>query len=347
MTVEIRHAGKGEYPGPLRMLVAGYPGVSKTKFAANFPKPVFAFCGGCGPELAVQGAAYGNIQSEGNLFELVEFIKDSDYKTLVIDTLDGFQNILLDNRLKDQHRAERKVDDYVWLEQRLRAIFTGLVKLPQDIVVLASMRDLIVQETSVFQPAIIGSFNNSIHQFLTHSLWLKANVAQSPDERTEDFYLLTEPTSEAEWVKDYTETLSGQFTVDFVTDHERIVGAVRSREFQESWVELFESASSPDSVEPESTHIGADGIKTPSEVPTSLSDESKEKAEPTTTDTVTTLTEPSGGVSEDSGTSQTSVDDSSELACTVCGNTADKTWVDLSKLRFGAVHCADCFKKHN
>ena len=347
MTVEIRHAGKGEYPGPLRMLVAGYPGVSKTKFAANFPKPVFAFCGGCGPELAVQGAAYGNVQSESNLFELVEFIKDSNYKTLVIDTLDGFQNILLDNRLKDQHRSERKVDDYVWLEQRLRAIFTGLCQLPQDIVVLASMRDLVVQETSVFQPAIIGSFSNSIHQFLTHSLWLKADVTQSSDERVENFYLLTEPTSEAEWVKDYTETLSGQFTVDFVTDHERLIEAVRSRDVQDSWVELFESQSGNDDSVSTGTHIGVDGAVLSSEAPTEPSEKSQPEKAPIPTDVPATLTEPSEAPTENTGSDGSSVNGASESNCTLCGNSADKTWVDLSKLRFGAVHCADCFKKHN
>ena len=60
----------------------------------------WADCGANQAELALSGADYAIINSESDLFDLVlELEGDTSYQTLVLDALDGFQDVLLDERL--------------------------------------------------------------------------------------------------------------------------------------------------------------------------------------------------------------------------------------------------------
>lgn len=311
MTLEIHSAGNDEMNTPLRMLVAGQAGVRKTLFAGKFPAPLFAFSGGCLPELALNESHYVKVNSENDLFEISKLLSDEDcqYETLVIDTIDGLQNVLLDDRMASQGRTEMKIDDWKWLEQRLRAIFGGLTKLRQHLVVLCNIKDITVDGNSLFQPAIQGGFSNQVNQFLTHSLWLKGSVSprdpEEPAKLEERFCLQAEPSESAGWVADFTHTLGPVFEVNFEDDFERIYG------MREWHSELADSSLIQVEV--------AKPIQEPE-------------------------AEPEAEVETDSAVQ---VEGDSDPVCAVCGKQVEDPWVNLSKLRFGAVHCVDCFKAAN
>ncbi len=324
--VDVRTAGHLEFHTKPRIFVAGSAGVRRTQFAASFPKPIVADCGANQSELALSGADYAIINSESDLFDLVlELEGDTSYQTLVLDALDGFQDVLLDERLETEHRNELEVGDWKWLEGRLRTIFKRLKTLPQNLVVVGSVRDTMVRDTTVFQPVIQGGFAYKISQYMTHMLWLRANTVDGEYPR-EDFYLLTRPVSEAEWVGDFTQSLPRIFPVDFKSDFDRIT---------EFWsnVVVGESVDVSLDIPPDvsgdiQTDISGD-VSGDTEIPgqLSISDALESEAEP----------EVSGDV----------VESVSQSSCTVCGADVSKVWADLSVLRFGELHCESCFKKLN
>jgi len=314
--VDVRTAGHLEFHTKPRIFVAGSAGVRRTQFAASFPKPIVADCGANQSELALSGADYAIINSESDLFDLVlELEGDTSYQTLVLDALDGFQDVLLDERLETEHRNELEAGDWKWLEGRLRTIFKRLKTLSQNLVVVGSIRDTMVRDATVFQPAIQGGFAYKISQYMTHMLWLRANTVDGEYPR-EDFYLLTRPVSEAEWVGNFTQSLPRIFPVDFKSDFDRIT------EFWSSVV-VGESVDVSLDIPPDvSGNASRD-----TEIPGQLSISDALEAEP----------EVSGDV----------VESVSQLSCTVCGADVSKVWADLSVLRFGELHCEDCFKKLN
>ena len=153
--VDVRTAGHLEFHTKPRIFVAGSAGVRRTQFAASFPKPIVADCGANQAELALSGADYAIINSESDLFDLVlELEGDTTYQTLVLDALDGFQDVLLDERLETEHRNELEAGDWKWLEGRLRTIFKRLKTLSQNLVVVRSIRDTMVRDATVFQDQV-------------------------------------------------------------------------------------------------------------------------------------------------------------------------------------------------
>ncbi len=93
----------------LRMLVAGQAGSGKTRFAATFPNPIWADCRGGLMSVADKGVKSVKIGSEADLLELRlaldALTKEREERfgfpvdTLVLDTVDEFQRILLAERL--------------------------------------------------------------------------------------------------------------------------------------------------------------------------------------------------------------------------------------------------------
>lgn len=320
--MDIRTAGDSEFHTKPRILLAGSPGVRRTQFATSFPKPVVVDCGSNSVELGASGTDYITVTSEGDLFDLVCHLEsDGQYETLVIDTLDGFQDVLLDERLMTEHRNELEAGDWKWLEGRLRTIFKRLKTLPQNLVVVANIRDIFVKNTTVFQPAIQGGFSYKVSQYMTHMLWLRANTSDGETPK-EDFYLLTQPVSEAEWVADFSQTLTRVVPVDFKSDYDMIMSAWGSR--------VVGKSSAP---EPLTDMTGVDVNVTAAvreEMPGQMS--------------ISDILDPT---SEEGQTDEPLVDSQTDTSCIVCNEPVDKVWGDLSKLRFGEPHCESCFKKLN
>jgi len=84
-----KFAVKQSKPSSPRILVYGPGGIGKTTFGAKFPKPLFVcFEKGLNSE-ALAGTDYvDNVSTWQDFLELLAAFKTSDYKTIVIDTLD-------------------------------------------------------------------------------------------------------------------------------------------------------------------------------------------------------------------------------------------------------------------
>jgi hypothetical protein len=326
--IEVQFSGGDEYPKYLRLLVAGAPGSGKTTLGARMPNPVVANFGSNLTTLGHMGnIPFVNVVDEKTLHGL-KLALDRDpaereqlfgrpIDTLVIDTVDTMQRMLMESRLERENRTETDVSDWGWVAQRLHKICKGLSELDLNIVYLSHLKDVSVNERrTILKPAIGGAFCEGIHEYVNHSMRLHA-VAPEPDEIDvpPDFVVDDEgqilfsamsasvsrwldvwPTNETEWCHDKTGTLPRFLPVT---------------------PDLFSVIN---------------GL---------VHDVSLVTSHTLTVDT--NQTTPTEEPSE--ATEVVTVPDLTEYVCDSCNTTFDeKVWVDLSRMKFKQTLCGNCFK---
>lgn len=235
MTLEVKLAGKELLPEHMRVLITGQPGSGKTGLAATAPNPIFANCRGHLEVLAGTSTPYVDIETEEDLLRLKNTLGQGaedrrqnfgvPIDTLVLDTFDAFQRLLLNERLKAQGRTETTLNDYGWLGQRLHFIMEGLCELDMNLVVLCHLKDQQDGEVGkiTYKPNIAGSFVDQIHEYFHASLVLRScyvdavtdtlysvggeseELEVSPSKRF--WSLRGAATSAYEWLHDKTDTV--------------------------------------------------------------------------------------------------------------------------------------------
>jgi hypothetical protein len=318
--IDINFCGEDEYPSHMRVLIVGQPGVGKTTLAAQFPNPLWinAACG-ITTLARIGGIPYVDFTCEMDLFNVKQLVDSGDaenligrpIETIVIDSVDEMQRLLLIERLNNERRAETKLDDWGWLNARMHAIFGGLSQLPVNLVVIAHTKDVNVGDEVIFKPALGGQFCEHIHEYVDMSLWMHANTL-IPSEETDsenisvERWLLTTPHYEAEWVNDKTGCLPEILPIE--------------DDFFSVIKELFSGVSLEKS--------SSIKVQVAEEEP--VQEEQVEKS-------------PTKAVKKEVVVESKSQD--SDDICSDCGkNVEAKTWSDLSKMRFNTVLCSACFK---
>lgn len=155
MAIVIKTAGfedllnSGDYY--LKALIIGENGVGKTPFAAQWPKPLFALCENGHMSLAQSGTAYADIKSSADMeavlrharVESMKPIASRSVQTLVIDTVDSYQKILIQERLKETgQQGLSGWADWGWLEGKMGSLTEAIKRLPMNVVVLMHTRDV-------------------------------------------------------------------------------------------------------------------------------------------------------------------------------------------------------------
>ena len=348
MQLNVNFAGASDYPETIRMLVAGHPGSGKTRFAATFPNAIWANAS-CGmATLAQLGKPYVNINGESDLLALKSALDcDADTRderfgmhidTLVVDTVDEFQRLLLLERRRQERRTETTPSDWGWLGQRMHAIFEGLSSLPLNIVFICHLKEVTDDSSKLWiKPGLQGAFTDQISQYVDYAVLLQANfsdvivedsgvsVSSSDNEfkvtsdthYVDSRWLCTRPTQTYEWLKDYSNTLPPVFELNFVDDFDRIVDLRNNVQLAVSDTKVIEI---DDLDEPSLKRDTSP--KRPRKKPASKAERATE-AKP--------VDQPVAGT---------------DVPCTDCSNMIEsKNWVDLSKLRFDVPLCKSCFSK--
>lgn len=113
-----KFAVKKSKPSSPRMLVYGQGGIGKTTLGAKFPNPLFVcFEKGLNSDALVGTSYIDEINSWQEFMQFLDEFKNSEYKTLVIDTLDvlvsGIFNKYLCSKFKDgEHLGDFATLDY-------------------------------------------------------------------------------------------------------------------------------------------------------------------------------------------------------------------------------------------
>lgn len=326
--IELNISGSDQYPEYLRLLVAGAPGAGLTQIGVNMPNPIVANFGSNLTTLGLIGnVPFVNVVDEKTLHGLKLALDHDSVEreelfgrpvgTLVVDTVDMMQRMLMESRLERENRTETDVSDWGWVAQRLHKICKGLSELDINIVYLSHLKDVPVNERcTLIKPAIGGAFCEGIHEYVNHSMRLHA-TAPEPDENDvpPDFvvdddgqilfsvmnssvrcWLDVWPTNESDWVHDKTGTLPRFLPVTddlFSVIHDRVRA-----------VQLTHSHTS--SVDPNQT--------TPTDEPIEATE-------------VVAVQEPT------------------QYVCDSCATFFDeKVWADLSNMKFKQTLCGVCFK---
>lgn len=252
--MQVVTSGCDDYPTKLRMLVAGQAGVGKTRFGATAPNPIFANIRGGMMSIASTSHKYVDIRTSSNLLELSlqldctpEERRDRfgfDIDTLVIDTVDEFQRILLAERLANEKRSETTPGDYGWLGQMMHTIFESLDLLPIHVVVLSHLKDVDdgTGNPMIVKPGLAGAFADQIHQYMHLSMVMRSRYWETtpefieemgvsdtiavPRDNTASSYLQSHQDEHFGWVLDRSGTMPPEFFLNFEDDFSRVLETV-------------------------------------------------------------------------------------------------------------------------
>lgn len=134
----------------VKALILGAPSAGKTRSASYWPKPIFADCEKGRMSIADRHVPYAQIESSSDMDAFLRAIEvdakkpleQRNYRTLVLDTMDAFQRILVQERL----RAERKealsgFADWGWLDGKMTGLISRLLRLPMHLVVNVHIKE--------------------------------------------------------------------------------------------------------------------------------------------------------------------------------------------------------------
>lgn len=147
MTLIIRTTGFDDYLGTegayIKALIMGPPGAGKTRSASFWQKPIFADCEKGRMSIADRGVPYGEIRSGQQMDDLLDLLKKEckkgaqrKYQTLVIDTIDSYQRIIISERLISENKeALSGWADWGHLDAKMSQFLEKLLNLPMNVVV--------------------------------------------------------------------------------------------------------------------------------------------------------------------------------------------------------------------
>lgn len=370
--MKVLRTGDAEFSQHTKMLLVGQPGAGKSRFAATAPNPLFANAYGGMMSLSDKAVRYVNVTSEVDMQALKMMLAGWDetteahfggpVETLVVDTLDEFQRILMAERLASQKRTETTPADWGWLGQRMHTIVDALVKLPMNVIFITHLKDVSDGKTGqlFLKPALQGAFGDQVSQYVDFALLVQSRHLATPIELSVE--LGSEPAVEPgdhvdyrfirsysdemyEWVKDFSGGLPPEMELNFSDDFERFRAYVdTARQQVPPSEDLFETEVTPEVVaDLKRESMGVDKFLTSSlqqpagDVPQytvnngNAAAPQQQVAAPEAEPQLPKAEEPAGGA----GTG---------VPCTDCGNEVDsQDYLDLSKIRYRTPLCAGCF----
>lgn len=176
MTLIIRTTGFSDYlekagGAYVKALIMGLPDAGKTRSASFWPNPIFADCEKGRMSIADRGVPYAEITSSADMEALLDMLRreclkpptERKYQTLVIDTLDSYQRIVIQERL----RAERREmlsgwADWGYIDAKMSAFVERMLALPMNIVVNLHVKDGQDDEILVKLPKLKGDIKDQI-----------------------------------------------------------------------------------------------------------------------------------------------------------------------------------------
>ena len=178
--------------GPSRTLIIGEPGSGKTRLAATWPEPLFLdseFGAGStganrmlvrpGPEaLPILDGTLKKLSNaryeDGALWIQIED-EDIPVRTLVIDSIDAFQQGEKQRIMKENRRTTMQMQDWGTLLDRMTPIMHTWSGLPIHVVVIAHVKESSPDDSSMGQVglAVQGGFKDAMPRWFDYILHLR------------------------------------------------------------------------------------------------------------------------------------------------------------------------------
>lgn len=366
MALQLKRTGSAEYGQYLKVLLCGSPGSGKTRLSSTFPNPLYASAEGGLMSIADRNIPYLDIKSSTDLHG-VKAVCDQDpgvrkellgvpVDTIVIDTIDEIQRILIKERLEDTKKESLTLPDWGWLGEQMQALIRGFRNLDMNVVMTCHMKESTDSESGRmwFEPGLQGAIGKQIPAFVDLALLLRTGTQTTIENGTAVKktvrFLVSAPDAHHDWIKDRSGKLPAEMLVDFDTDfarlHEAIYGGTASLpestsvdveepklETEETVHESHTPPADSDLTEPvvqmPNVILEQEIYEEPTPVVLPQEEPEIEKPEETVVSSVPT----------------TPVAVSADTAvCEVCEDPVSEDQRDISKIRYRKILCATHFK---
>ena len=227
--LKVKRTGASDYGRYIKLLVVGAPGSGKTTLASCFPNPLIAAAEPGLMSVADRDVPYVDVYDEATLLELKTVLKQSaevrektfgfPVDTLVIDTFDEVQRILIRERLRKTGNTAMQMQDWGVLLEKQQSMVTGLRNLPMHVVITSHIKTLSDDESGSkwFGPSLQGGFGDQIAEYVDISgvmIEKSENITDATGVHTvTNRYLRTAKNKLYPFVKDRSNSLPTEFLV--------------------------------------------------------------------------------------------------------------------------------------
>lgn len=243
MPLTIRRTGATEYGQYLKVLICGDPGAGKTRSASTYPKPLIASIGANLMSVADRQVPFAEITSSQDLLHLRNSLDNTpedralllgvEVETVIIDTFDHYQQVLIAERKRDEHKDTFAPADFGWLNDELRAVLRGFRNLPMHVVFHLHLKVSEDMQTNqmYFRPSLQGALGDEVSAYVDVALAFKSGNttvigADGNPQRVITRYAQTYRDAQHPWVRDNSGQLPAELEINFEDDFQRLYDGV-------------------------------------------------------------------------------------------------------------------------
>jgi hypothetical protein len=262
MGLKIKRAGSEEYGRFVKALIAGDPGAGKTRISSTFPHAFYANADAGMMSVADRAVPFVDVTSSEDLTLLLNGLRQPPkmrqqilgvpVQTIVIDTLDAVQKILIDERKRSEKKDSMSIADWGWLGDQMRTYVKNFRNLEMNVIFTVHLKTESDAETgqTFIRPALQGAMGDEIPSHVDVCAILKSSTV-SVVENGKTFKrttrtLQTAGDSRASWLKDRSGKLPLDFEVNLVDDGIRLLNTIFGGETAAPSVVVGESGSVPE-----------------------------------------------------------------------------------------------------
>jgi hypothetical protein len=242
MALKIKRAGADEYGRTLKLLLGGDPGSGKTRLSSTFPNVFYANADAGMMSVVDRQVPFVDIDSSESLMQLLTVLRQTPKirqqslgvpaSTIVLDTIDSIQKILIEERKKEQKKDALAIADWGWLGDQLRVIVRNFRNLDLNVIFTCHLKTVEDSETgqTFIKPALQGQMAEDLPAYTDVCGLLKATpttvMRDGKQTRVLQRLLQTGPDARHPWLKDRSGKLPVDFDVDLNTDGPRLLKVV-------------------------------------------------------------------------------------------------------------------------
>ncbi len=240
--MQVKRTGQAEYGLYIKALLCGEPGSGKTLLSSTFPNPIYASAEAGLMSVADRGIPYVEITSSTELLQMRmgltqppdvrEKMFDAPVDTVIIDTIDEVQRILIRERLEAEKKDKLSLPDFGWLGGQMEAIIRGFRNLDMNVIFTCHVKETRDDEMGkiVYKPQLQGAICDQITGMVDLALVLQSRSINQIDgkenRRVTKRFAQTFPDSQHPWVKDRSGKLPDEVELTFDDDFDRIHTAI-------------------------------------------------------------------------------------------------------------------------
>lgn len=240
--MQIKRTGASDYGRYTKALICGEPGSGKTLISSTWPNPFYASAEGGLMSIADRNIPYVEVKTIDDLLKIKNMLdQDADVReeiigfpvdTIVIDTIDEVQQIMMRERLRDERIEAMRLADWGWLSENMSAMVRGFRNLDMNVVFTCHVKETSDAESGKtwIKPQLQGAIGDKIAGYVDFAMLLKSSlrseVVNGEAKRVLSRELQTFPDPMHPWLKDRSGKLPELFPVNFEDDYERIHGFV-------------------------------------------------------------------------------------------------------------------------